>query len=142
MKSWALFIFISVIIFLMTSVFCSLHAVQVLPPQPSFGGQMGRSFGQGFSSGFNQGLQQAMARKQQKKLQEEQEKYLAYQKAVLMEIVQGYDPAKHEESILKVLETDFPETTKIAIIGIFNEQHKAYIEERNSIRGLWSRFKQ
>ncbi len=123
---------------LMISSLNLAQAVQVLPaPAPGPGYHLGKGLG----DGFNRGLQIALAKKEAKKQQEEQAKQMALEQAVLVDLLQDYDPAKNNAFVLKILQSNLSNNTKNGVINILNEQHRLYLEEQKAKKGIWSWFK-
>ncbi len=126
----------------LASTSTAICAVQVLPPPPP---GVGHELGKGLGNGFSRGMEMAIAKKQRErereKIQKEQEKQIAYQKAILEEILKDYKPSKNASFVLNVLRSELPLHTKEVVINALNEQHKAYLEEQSKNRGVMSWFR-
>lgn len=128
-----------IIIFANTS-----YGVQILPEAPSFGSEMGKSLGRGAGSAAVCGTMAAMKKKKEKELQrlrEEEARKIAEEKAILADILNNYDHAKHAEFIRKIIQSDLSNDTKYWVVDVLNEQHKEYLEEQKNKNGIWSWFK-
>ena len=104
----------------------SVHAIQVLPaPQSGIGQQNIEGLG-----GLFRGLQIASDRKKAEKLLQEQAEQAEREKTILFDIVKDYDPAKNNEFVLKILQSELSLGVKTEVINILNVQHKLYLEEQ------------
>jgi hypothetical protein len=125
----------------LTGVFNIGNAVQVLPAPRNGSGELGRAAGEVLGRSIGQGLAAAKIAKEQKKQEEERTKQIAKEREILESILKGYDPSKHNEYILMILQSDLPSETKTVITQILNEQHKIYLEEQKQNKGFWSWFR-
>ena len=116
------------------------YAVQVLPaPPPNPAGQAaGKAVG-GLLQGLAAGIAQRKRAREQEKKENEQAEQIAREKALLDELLKDYSPSKNSEYVLKILQSELSNETKIWVTSILNEQHKLHLEEQKK-KGVLSWF--
>lgn len=132
--------------FLLATTITQIHSIQVLPSNPGFGPRAGEALGQGLGNGIRQGIEEARIRKREernrKQAEEKRAKQIEHERSILEEMLKDYAPENNSDYILRILQSDLSNNTKVAITAILNEQHRLYLEEQKQKKGwFWSWFK-